>query len=142
MFFGQHRPRLDDKGRLILPAKFREELADGLVLTKGQENCIVVWPRVAFAQWAETLRAGSQTSESVRSYRRFLYSSAFDDTPDKQGRVTIPPPLREWAQLQRDCVVIGNDTTIEIWDEVGWQQWEAAQRERFSNLDGEVVPMT
>lgn len=142
VFFGQHRPRLDDKGRLILPAKFRDELADGVALSRGQEDCIVVWPMAAFEQYAISLRAGSQTNEQVRSYRRVLYASVFDQVPDKQGRITVPPALREWAHLERDCVVNGNDTTLEIWNDANWQQWESTQRERFANLDGEVVPMT
>lgn len=142
MFFGQHRPRLDDKGRLILPARFRDGLADGVMLTKGQEDCIAVWPRAAFEEYAQSLRAGSQTSEQVRAYRRMLYSSVFPEVPDKQGRITIPPPLREWAHLDRDLVVNGNDETVEIWDESRWQAWESTQQQRFSSLDGEVVPMT
>jgi MraZ protein len=139
MFLGTHTPKLDDKGRLILPAKFREGLAGGLVMTKGQERCISIWPRPAFDDYAEELRKRSTNSEKVRSYIRVFFSSAFDDQADKQGRVTVPTPLRQWAGLDRDLVVVGADTRIEVWDAVAWEQYLASQEEGFSSLDEDVV---
>lgn len=142
MFLGTHTPRLDEKGRLILPAKFRDELAAGLVVTKGQERCLVVWPRAGFEAYAAGLRSGRQTSEGVRNYTRVLFASAYDDTPDKQGRVTIPTALREYAGLSRDCAVVGADNRVEIWDAPAWEAYLAAQDPNFAQLDGEVVPMS
>jgi transcriptional regulator MraZ len=141
VFLGTHAPRLDDKGRLILPAKFRDELAGGLVITKGQDRCLVVWPRVAFEAYAQSLRAGSPTSEKVRGYTRVLFASAHDDVPDKQGRITIPASLREYAGIERDCVVAGQDTRVEIWHPPAWTDYQAAQEQTFADLDGDVVPM-
>ncbi len=109
MFLGTHTPRLDDKGRLFLPAKYREELAAGLVLTKGQERCL-------------------------------FFASASDEVPDKQGRITIPPSLRDYAALQRDCVVIGANTRLEIWDAVAWDTYLAQQEDAFSDASEEVLP--
>ena len=140
MFLGTHTPRLDDKGRLILPAKFREALAPGLVITKGQERCLVIWPTSEFSEYAQKLRAAAQTSKSVRDYTRVFFSSAFDDQPDKQGRVTVPTPLREYAALQRDLVVVGADTRVELWDSVLWAEYLAKAEEGFADLDGEVIP--
>ena len=97
MFLGTHKPRLDDKHRVILPAKFRDALADGLVMTKGQDRCVVIYTSAGFAEYAAQLRVGSQTSEKVRAYTRVLFASAYDDVPDRQGRVTIPSHLREYA---------------------------------------------
>lgn len=140
MFLGTHTPRLDDKGRLILPAKFREALAPGLVITKGQERCLVVWPSAEFASYAQDLRNAAQTSKNVRAYTRVFFSSAFDDQPDKQGRITLPPTLREYAGLERECVVVGADTRVELWDAGVWAEYLATAEPGFADLDGEVVP--
>jgi MraZ protein len=140
VFLGTHTPKLDEKGRLILPAKFREPLVDGLVMTKGQERCVVIWANQQFSEYAESLRRRSQNNEKVRAYTRVFFSSAFDDIADKQGRVTIPAPLREWAGLDRDLVVVGADTRIEIWDTVAWNQYLAVQEPSFAVLDEDILP--
>ena len=103
MFLGTHAPRLDDKGRLILPAKFREQLADGLVITRGQERCLYVFPTAEFERIADQLRQAPVTSKQARDYLRVFLSGASDEMPDKQGRITIPPALRTYAGLTRDC---------------------------------------
>jgi MraZ protein len=109
-------------------------------MTKGQDRCVVIWTKAGFADYAESLRHGSQTSERVRAYTRVLFASAYDDAPDRQGRITIPGPLREYAGLTRDCVVVGADTRIEIWDADAWESYLSAQEQSFAELDGEVVP--
>jgi MraZ protein len=139
MFLGTHTPKLDEKGRLILPAKFREPLSTGLVMTKGQERCVVVWPTDQFDVYAESLRTRSQNNEKVRAYTRVFFSSAFDDVADKQGRITIPAPLREWAGLDRELVVVGADTRIEIWDAIAWSQYLAVQEPGFASLDENIM---
>ena len=140
MFLGTHAPRLDDKGRLVLPAKFRDALAPGLVLTKGQERSIVVWPAAEFAAEAERLSDASRSDARARAYLRVLFSGAFDEIPDRQGRVTVPAALREYAGLDRDVVVVGNNTTLEIWDAPTWEAYLASQEDAFSGLSEEVVP--
>jgi MraZ protein len=140
MFLGTHTPKLDEKGRLILPAKFRDELAPGLVITKGQERCLVVWPTSEFSEYASKLRTAAQTNSSVRAYTRVFFSSAYDESPDKQGRVTVPTSLREYAGLDRECVVVGADTRIEIWDSVAWAEYLEKAEPGFADLDGDVVP--
>ncbi|MBU6277889.1 MAG: division/cell wall cluster transcriptional repressor MraZ [Actinomycetales bacterium] len=140
MFLGTHAPRLDDKGRLVLPAKFRDGLAAGLVMTKGQERSVVVWPAAEFATYAERLNEASRSDAAVRAYVRVLFSGAFDEIPDKQGRITVPQSLREYAGLDRDVMVVGNGTTIEIWDSNAWSSYLAGQEDAFSTLSEEVVP--
>jgi MraZ protein len=140
MFLGTHSPRLDDKGRLFLPAKYREELAGGLVLTKGQERCLYVFPEPEFARITEALRTAPVTAKSVRDYSRVFFASASDEVPDKQGRITIPPALRDYAALQRDCVVIGANTRLEIWDSAAWATYLARQEDAFSDASQEVLP--
>jgi MraZ protein len=140
VFLGTHTPRLDDKGRLFLPAKFRDELAEGVVITKGQERCLYVFRRADFATQGEALRSAPLTAKRVRDYSRMFFASAFDDVPDRQGRVTVPAGLREYAGLQRDCVVIGANTRLEIWDAEAWRAYEAEQEQLFADQAEEVVP--
>ena len=140
MFLGTHAPRLDDKGRLVLPAKFREGLAGGVVLTKGQDRSVVVWPAAEFTAYADRLSEASRSDERVRAYLRVLFSGAFDEVPDRQGRVTLPSALREYAGLDRDVVVVGNGTTCEIWDSATWESYLSQRENDFSNISEEVIP--
>jgi MraZ protein len=140
MFLGTHLPRLDDKGRLFLPAKYRDELAGGLVITKGQDRCLYVFPPEEFTRITESLRTAPVTAKAVRDYTRVLFASASDEMPDKQGRITIPPTLRAYAGLERDCAVVGMNTRLEIWDAVAWQSYLDQQEDAFSAASEEVLP--
>ena len=140
MFLGTHTPRLDDKGRLILPAKFRDELAGGVVITKGQERCLYVFPMPEFQRIAGQLREAPVTNKAARAYSRVFFASAHDEIPDKQGRITIPPGLRDYAALTRDCAVIGANTRLEIWDSTAWESYLAEQEDAFSAASEEVLP--
>lgn len=140
MFLGTHSPRLDDKGRLILPAKFRDKLAGGLVVTRGQERCLYVFAMDEFVRVADQMRSAPMTSKSVRDYLRVFLSGASDEIPDRQGRVTIPTPLREYAGLDRELAVIGAGSRIEIWDATAWATYLADREQAFSDQAEEVVP--
>jgi len=140
VFLGTHSPRLDDKGRLFLPAKYREELSGGLVITKGQERCLYVFPMAEFQRITEALSAAPVTAKSVRAYSRVFFASASDELPDKQGRITIPPALRTYAGLERDCTVIGANTRLEIWDSQAWESYLEQEEQEFSDLSEEVLP--
>ncbi|GAA3743062.1 division/cell wall cluster transcriptional repressor MraZ [Salinactinospora qingdaonensis] len=140
MFLGTHAPRLDEKGRLFLPAKYRDELSEGLVITKGQERCLYVFPLEEFQRITEALRSAPVTAKAVRDYSRVFFASASDEVPDKQGRITIPSALRTYARLERDCVVIGANTRLEIWDAAAWADYEAKQEQAFAELSEEVLP--
>ncbi|MPZ62064.1 MAG: division/cell wall cluster transcriptional repressor MraZ [Propionibacteriales bacterium] len=140
MFFGTHAPRLDEKGRLFLPAKFRDELQEGLVITRGQERCLYVWPIGEFVGMTEQMRQAPVTNKKARDYMRMLFAGASDERPDKQGRITIPPTLREYAALTRECVVIGAMNRIEIWDSESWQSYSGEQEQAFADLSEEVMP--
>ena len=140
MFLGTHAPRLDEKGRLFLPAKYRDELSGGVVITKGQERCLYVFPQEEFGRITEALRTAPVTAKSVRDYSRVFFASASDELPDKQGRITVPAALRTYAGLDRDCVVIGANTRLEIWDAQAWETYLAAQEDSFSEAAEEVLP--
>jgi mraZ protein len=140
VFLGTHTPRLDEKGRLILPAKFREELAGGLVITKGQERCLYVFPTAEFRRLAQELQAQPVTNKAARAYGRVFFASAHDEVPDKQGRVTIPAHLREYAGLHRDVVVIGASNRVEIWDQQAWEQYLAENEQAFAEIEEGCCP--
>ena len=140
MFLGTHSPRLDDKGRLFLPAKFRDELAEGVVITKGQERCLYVFPMAEFQRVTEAMSQAPVTQKAVRDYSRVFFASASDEVPDKQGRITIPGPLRTYAGLTKDCVVIAANARVEIWDAAAWAGYEAEQEQHFAQISEEVLP--
>ncbi|CAB4891648.1 MAG: division/cell wall cluster transcriptional repressor MraZ [Actinobacteria bacterium] len=140
MFLGTHAPKLDDKGRVILPAKFRADLAAGLVLTRGQENCLYVFSEAEFAQLNERIRQAPVTSKAARDFLRVFLSGASDETPDTQNRITIPQNLRDYAGLRRDLTVIGAGNRIEIWDAPTWTTYLAENESVFANTSEEVIP--
>jgi MraZ protein len=140
MFLGTYTPKLDEKGRLILPAKFRDQLAGGLMVTRGQEHCLYVWPQQEIDRITERLREAPVSNKATRDYVRMFSSASSDETPDKQGRITIPPKLREWAALTKDVVVIGAMNRLEIWDEAAWNAYSEEQEEAFAELSEEVFP--
>ncbi len=140
VFLGTHTPRLDEKGRLFLPARFRDELAGGVVLTKGQDFCVFVYTAQEFARRAEAVQRASQATKAARDAARTFFSSAYDETPDKQGRITIPPGLRGYASLDRDVVVVGAGNRLEIWDAATWAAAEDEREEAFAGLSEEVLP--
>lgn len=140
MFLGTYAPKLDEKGRIILPAKFRDELASGIVMTRGQEHCIYVFSQREFENLHDKIRQAPVTSKQARDYLRVLLSGASSETPDKQNRVTVPVPLRSYAGLDRDLVVIGAGTRAEIWDAETWEAYLAEQETSFANTAEEVIP--
>jgi len=140
MFSGTYRPRLDDKGRLFLPAKFREPMGDGLVITRGQERSIDVRTKADFAAFTDKFKNASQTDARLRGYGRMLFALASEQSLDKQGRITVTPELREYAALDRECVVIGIYDRIEIWEPQAWAAYTAEQESAFSDVQEEIFP--
>lgn len=135
MFLGEFQHTLDDKGRVILPARFRERLSTGLVVTRGMDRCLDVWPRSAYEKRVEETRALPREHKRARWHRRLLTSGAHDDSPDSQGRIVIPSGLREFAGLNRELVICGNDDKVEIWDLRRWEaELELAEAD-FADLD-------
>lgn len=140
MFLGTHMQRLDDKGRLILPAKFREELSHGLVLTRGQEHCLTLFSTREFESVHEQMREAPMTSKQARDYLRVFLSGASAEQPDKQGRITVPQILRRYAGLSRDVAVIGMGNRAEIWDAPTWEQYLEDTEAGFAAREDEVIP--
>jgi MraZ protein len=140
VFLGTHNPKLDEKGRLFLPAKFRDRLADGLVVTRGQERCLYVFPMDEFVRLANQMQQAPTTSKAARDYMRVFLSGASDEVPDKQGRVTIPAALRDYAGLSKDCTVIGTGARVEVWDTAAWTAYLESTEQAFADQSEEVIP--
>src|SRR4051794_35133785 len=120
MFLGTHRPGLGDKGRLGLPARFRAGLREGVVIPKGQDGCLDAFPLAEFRAIGAKPRDQPLSARALREYSRTLFGSATQEARDKQGRVTLPPALRDYAGLGRDVVVVGINSRFEIWDASAW----------------------
>ncbi|MEW1957271.1 division/cell wall cluster transcriptional repressor MraZ [Kineococcus sp. NPDC059986] len=140
MFLGTHTPRLDDKGRLILPARFRDQLLDGLVITRGQDRCLYLFPMQEFSRMHEELRQAPLTNKEARDYQRVFLSGASSEVPDKQGRFTVPPLLRQYAALDRDVAVIGAGSRVELWDLPTWEAYLEGAESAFAERSEEVLP--
>lgn len=140
MFLGTHTPKIDEKGRFFLPAKFRDELADGLVITRAQDRCLAIYPQATFIEMTKSISAAPTSVKQVRDFQRMLAAGASDETPDKQGRVTIPTQLRTYAGLTKDCVVVGAINRVEVWDRAAWEQYSTEQESAFAEMNEEVFP--
>ena len=135
MFLSEYQHTLDSKGRLILPSAFRESLQEGLVMTVGVDRCLTVHPQADWARVLEGLRNLRTTDRRERAFARVMTSSAHADELDKQGRVTIPARLREYAGLDRDVAVVGADSRIELWDALSWEAYRDQAMAEFAETD-------
>lgn len=123
MFIGEYQHTLDSKGRIIIPSRFRDDLGDEFVMTKGLDNCLFVYPKDEWKILEEKLKTLPLTNRDARAFIRFFFSGATECTPDKQGRVLIPANLREHSKLGKDIVVIGVATRMEIWSKEEWDAY-------------------
>ncbi len=126
MFLGEFVHTIDEKGRLIIPARFRDELAAGLIVTRGIDRCLAIYPLDEWHHLAEQVSTLPMTDRRARAFRRLVFANACDAIPDKQGRVLIPPRLREYANIDGEVVVTGLNTYIEMWNPDAWGE----ERER------------
>ncbi|MCG5432722.1 division/cell wall cluster transcriptional repressor MraZ [Mycobacterium sp. MYCO198283] len=139
MFLGTYTPKLDDKGRLTLPAKFRDALAGGLMVTKGQDHSLAVYPRDVFEQLARRAANTSRSSPEARAFLRYLAAGTDEQRPDAQGRITLSSEHRRYANLSKECVVIGSVDFLEIWDAQAWNTYQEAHEEDFSAATDETL---
>ncbi|OFW59627.1 MAG: division/cell wall cluster transcriptional repressor MraZ [Candidatus Solincola sediminis] len=134
MFLGSHEHSLDDKGRIIMPSKFRRQLEEGVVMVLWLEECLAVFPSGEFEKLAERIEALPQGSKEGRTMTRILFGHAFEAVPDRQGRLTIPPKLRELAGLDREVVAVGVKNRVEIWDRNRWQDSMEGDIEKYEQV--------
>ena len=120
MFLGKFLHTVDSKGRVTIPAKFRPNLAGGIVVTRGIDRCLYIYPQAEWDRLAGRVRELPLTKKDARSFVRFLFSEASDCMPDRQGRILIPGYLREYANLDSEIVIAGLDNRLEMWSSSAW----------------------
>lgn len=134
MFMGEYHHSIDDKGRLIIPSKFRTELGDSFVITRGLENCLFVYSLVEWNKIVDKLKSLPFTKKDARNFTRFFLSGATVSELDKQGRVNIQSSLQEYASLTKDCVIIGVNDRLEIWSKEKWEGFYSENSENLSDI--------
>lgn len=139
MFLGTFTPKLDDKGRLTLPAKFREELSGGLMITKSQDHSLAVYPRDEFVKLARKAAAAPRNDPAARAYVRALAAGTDEQHADAQGRITLSADHRRYANLSKECVVTGSVDYLEIWDLEAWERYLGDNEDDYSQAIGESL---
>jgi MraZ protein len=130
MFFGEFEYKLDEKGRVPIPPRFRKELKDGVVLTPGVEKCITAYPISEWKKLADTFTGGSLTRSKLRKLNRAIFATAFYLNLDGQGRITLPIPLRQHSGIEVDIVIAGANVYFELWNKEQWQSEKATSQEQ------------
>ncbi len=132
MFLGEHQHTIDSKGRLTIPAKYRGELASGLVVTRGFDQNLMLFPMNGWVELAEGIAKRPLSDEDMRAFRRRVFSGAIDLTPDRQGRILVPPYLRQFASINGEVIIAGMYNYLEIW---GTDAWQSIRESIESNSD-------
>jgi MraZ protein len=135
MFIGEYQYKVDEKGRVPLPPKFRQQLKEGVVLAKGMgEKCIAVYPIREWKRLADKLAEKTVTPASLRKLNRAIFGSAFSASFDGQGRTKLPDPLRAYAAIADTAIVVGANNRVELWSEEGWKAEQASSEEQASQI--------
>jgi MraZ protein len=139
MFMGEYQHSIDDKGRLTIPAKFRDALGPTFVITRGLDNCLFVYPQQEWAAMEQKLKALPLMKADARAFTRFFLAGATECELDRQGRVNIPANLREHAGLDKDCVIIGVSSRVEIWSKENWEAYSKLSEQSFNDIAEKLV---
>jgi MraZ protein len=134
MFMGEFHHSVDQKGRIIIPAKFREGLGESFVLTRGLDQCLFGYPMNEWKAVEQKLKGLPVTKKDARAFTRFFFSGATECEIDKQGRINIAPNLFDYAKLEKECIVIGVSSRIEIWSKQNWEQYFIKSEESFTEI--------
>ena len=134
MFIGEYHHTIDEKGRIIIPAKFREELGNNFIITRGIENCLFVYSAENWAKITNKLNSLPFTKKDARTFNRFFMSGATNVELDKQGRVNISKPLIDYASLLKDCVIIGTGDRLEVWSQESWDSFFDSTKDSMSDI--------
>lgn len=134
MFMGEYEHTIDAKSRLIVPVKFREDLGDSFIITKGLDDCLFVYPMEEWKILEKKMRNLSFTRSDARAFSRFFFSGANECEVDKQGRVLIPANLRKYARLEKDVVIIGVASRVEIWSKDVWENYNENTGSQYENI--------
>ncbi len=134
MFIGEHNHTLDNKGRITMPSKFRDDLGEEFIITKGLDSCLFVYPKAEWTIFEDKLKTLPLTNKDARAFVRFFFAGASECSLDKQGRVLIPPNLRNHADLSKDAIIIGVSTRIEIWSKGKWDKYTEDDNLSYENI--------
>ena len=134
MFIGEYHHSLDDKGRLIIPSKFRDDLGEKFIITRGIENCIFVYSEASWTKITNQLESLPFTKKDARAFIRFFLSGATIAEFDKQGRINITSPLISYAKINKECVIIGTGDRLEIWSEESWNDFFTSAKDSMSDI--------
>jgi len=139
MFLGEYHHSIDNKGRIIIPSKFREALGETFVITRGLDQCLFGYPMNEWSEVEEKLKGLPLTKKDARAFTRFFFSGATECEIDKQGRVNIPSPLLNFGKLEKECVVLGVSNRIEIWSKSIWEEYFAESEDSFSEIAENMI---
>lgn len=139
MFMGEYHHNVDAKGRLIVPAKFREHLGETFILTRGLDQCLFGYPLSEWEIIEEKLKALPLTKKDARAFTRFFFSGATDCELDKQGRINIASPLMQYAKLEKECVILGVSNRIEIWSKSLWEDYFSESEDSFAEIAENMI---
>ena len=144
MFYGEHAHTIDRKGRLIIPSRFREAMkeryTERLVATRGLDRCLFMFPEDEWRTQESRFRALSFTKQEARRFNRFFFSGAAELSCDRQGRVLIPPYLKEYAGIKRDVVIVGVSNRIEVWDKEEWKKFYEEGKDHYEQIAEKLLP--
>ncbi|GIN57604.1 division/cell wall cluster transcriptional repressor MraZ [Lederbergia ruris] len=139
MFMGEYQHNIDTKGRLIVPAKFRDSLGESFVITRGLDQCLFGYPLDEWRQLEEKLKTLPMTKKDARAFTRFFFSGAIECEIDKQGRINLPTTLIGYAKLEKECVVLGVSNRIEIWNKGIWEEYFTESEESFAEIAENMI---
>lgn len=134
MFMGEYHHNIDEKGRIVIPTKFRESLGDKFVIAKGLEKCLYVYSYEEWNKIVEKLNTLPFTKKDARTFIRTFFSGAADCELDKQGRINIATPLTNYASLTKECLIIGANDRVEIWDKTAWDNFLSENSETLEDI--------
>ena len=139
MFMGEFHHTIDSKGRIIVPSKFRQEIGESFVVTRGMDGCLFCYPMEQWNKLEAQLDKLPLTKKDARAFTRFFYSAATEVEFDKQGRVNLSAPLIKFSKLQKNCVIVGVSDRIEIWDEENWNKFNEEAEENFEDISEKMT---
>ncbi|WP_125707969.1 division/cell wall cluster transcriptional repressor MraZ [Companilactobacillus zhongbaensis] len=139
MFMGEFHHTIDSKGRLIIPSKFRQEIGESFVVTRGMDGCLFCYPMDQWNKLEAQLDKLPLTKKDARAFTRFFYSAATEVEFDKQGRINLSAPLIKFSKLQKNCVVVGVSDRIEIWDADNWAKFSEEAEENFEEISEKMT---
>ena len=139
MFMGEYHHSIDNKGRMIVPSKFRDELGDMFIITRGLDQCLFGYPISEWELIEEKLKGLPLTKKDARAFTRFFFSGATESELDKQGRINIPAPLLQYAKLEKESVILGVSNRIEIWSKQIWEDYFSQSEESFAEIAENMI---